>query len=753
MNQFKVASKPLIAATASTLSREPHRLSGTSPGRQCRHSAPALFRAAGTALVGNLLCLASLVSTPALAQSSADSDSSSSLQEVTVTGFRFLDQDTSGITNLPLPIQEVPQSISVLNNDFVKAADLKNMGEVAQYTTGALWASYSPSYGNQVWLRGFAANYAIDGLTVGDQITEPDPAILERYEMVKGPASVVYGAQSPGGIVDLVSKNASPGTPSYLEALGGSWGRWRVEGQTAGALDESGSIRGIAVAAHEQGGSFVDFVKLNKTVVYGGLDFDLAEGLTGYARASYQYTEDTPFNGVPPFSTGLLPAVGPAFFVGASEFDALARASRFDTGLSWRPSELWSVDLKGIFQYTTHGGRNAYPYSTLDPYGSISAIGGENFNDWKVYDFTVGASAIRKLDDLGLSDSSVSASVRYQHYRYSIFELGLGAPTNAPEPNIYTGDAAVSALFNELTPNPDSSYQQDQVMKYLTASSQAVIKVAKPLMLVGGVAYSQPSIDEQVNFGSFQNFNPGGQVKYRGALVLQPTAGLNLYASYSESYLPNLRVDTSYNVLPPLDGAQYELGTKYLSAASRVLVSASVFDIRESNVAVFDRQVGIEALYTAEDVRHRGIELEATGRITNVWQLRGGLALLDPKVTDDPESPVNNGEIRPWLPRVTANFYTLYSVTPRLSLGGGGRFMGAVKTYDSSSPLATPSLSSYVVLDASADYSFDHWQLQLNLKNLLDKAYYVSTPLFQSLAAGLYPGEPRSVAVSARRDF
>ena len=149
-----------------------------------------------------------------------------------VTGYRYLDVDTSGITNLSLPVEKVPQSISLLNNDFAKAADVKNSAEVAQYTPGAEWASYSPSYGNQIFLRGFAANYAIDGLLTGDQITEPDPAVLQRYEIVKGPASVVYGAQSPGGVVNLVQKDASPGTPSHVEALGGSFGRWRLEGQS-----------------------------------------------------------------------------------------------------------------------------------------------------------------------------------------------------------------------------------------------------------------------------------------------------------------------------------------------------------------------------------------------------------------------------------------------------------------------------------------------------------------------------------------
>ncbi|HET6553073.1 MAG TPA: TonB-dependent siderophore receptor [Dyella sp.] len=678
--------------------------------------------------------------------SAVPGNSVTQLNTITVTGRKFLDEDTSGITNLPLPIEKVPQSISLVNNDFIKAADLKNMGEIAQYTNGALWASYSPSYGNQVWLRGFSAGYAIDGLTVGDQITEPDPATLERYEVVKGPASVVYGAQSPGGIINLVSKSASPDTPNYVQVLGGSWGRWRLEGQVAGSLNESGSVRGIAVAAQEDGGSFVHHVGLEKSVLYGGLDIDFDEHVKGYVRASYQRTEDTPYNGIPTYPDGSLVPVSRSFFLGGSDLSAVAHASRIDSGVTWTPSDLWSFDLKGIYQYTTHGGSNAYPYDFI-AYDGTFPIGGEQFNNWHVNDFTVAASAMRKLDDLGLSDSSVSANVRYQQYRYYIDESFLtGGPAD-----ISQGEAAVNDVFNNMIVG-SGSYQQDQKMDYLTVSSQAVIKVAAPLTLVGGVAFSKPSIDLQVDHGAWKNLDPGSQVNYRGAAIFQASDNLNLYASYSESYQPNLRLDVQYDVLPPVSGKQYEVGAKYLSS-ERLLLTAALFEIRENNVAIYDSMVNGEALYRASDVRHRGAELEATGRLADHWQVKGGVAVLDSVVTKDPENPANNGERQPWLPRTTANLFTSYDFASGVSVSGGMRYVGSVKTYDSSSATPTPSLRSYLVADAGVSYAIDKWLLQLNLKNLFDKHYVVSTPIFQSLSAGLYPGEPRSVSVSVRRDF
>ncbi len=680
----------------------------------------------------------------ASAQTASSSASAPSAQpakavsEVVVTAYRFLDADTSGITNLPLPIEKVPQSISIVNGDFVQAANLKNMADLAQYTTGALWASYSGSYGNQVWLRGFAANYAIDGLVVGNQITDPDPATLERYEVVKGPASVVYGEQSPGGIVNLVSKSAAPGAPSYLEALGGSWGHWRVEGQVAGALNASGSLRGIAVAAQEEGGSFVDHVKSDRTVVYGGVDFDVTDKLKGYARLGYQRTDDTPFSGIPVFATGAIPSLSPSFLFGASNADLLVQAEHADVGLTWKPSDLWSIDLKSLYQNTTYSGGNAYTYGTMSSTGN-APFGGEHYNDWYTHDFTIGASATRKLDDFNLIGSSLSANVRYQHYEYYINEDETGATGTV---NIFSGESAVISALNAYVPT--AAFEEDQVLDFVTASSQAVIKVANPVTLVGGFSVSDPLVNQQVNYVR-QYYNPGDQVNYRGGVIYVPVKGLNIYGSYSQSYEPDLRLNANFAVLPPVYGHQYEIGAKYISPDGRILLTAAAFRIDKSNVADKTGTVNGQAVYTAEGQRRDGIELEADGRITAQWQVRAGLSLLDATVTDDPVHPINDGERVPFIPQKTANIFTNYNFNNGLYIGGGVRFVGSVNTYNQSSAVFTTGVPSYTLTDVLLGYAIDKWRLQLNLKNIFNTKYYVTTPVFASLEAVLCPASQRAL--------
>jgi len=692
----------------------------------------------------SILVITTMMASAAYAQQNSGPPPSGkpAMEEIVVTGYRFLEQDTSGTTNLPLPIEEVPQSISLVNNDFIRAADLKSIGEIAQYTPGALFARDEPAYGSTAKLRGFRAGYAIDGLPVGDFLVEPDAAMLERYEVVKGPSSVVYGAATPGGIINLVSKDASPDSPSYLSVLGGSRDRWRVEGQAAGALNASGTVRGIAVGVHQEADSFIDFVNMNKSTVYGGLDVDVATGLTAFVRSSYQRDRHTAFDGHSAFSDGTLPPMDRSFFIGGKDIDLTVKTARLNGGLSWQITPAWSFDLKAVYQDVRRDGGNAYVYG-LQPDGSINSWA-ERFGYWGTKDVNVAASSVLKLDDIGLADSFISSSVRYQYFKYKLSEVFSTGTVN-----LFDGEDAISDHLEELYRFAGTYSLSERKLSYLTASSQAVVKVAEPVTLLGGISYSRPEVDTRfVDDSPWSNFDPGGQISYRGALTVEPVRGLNIYGSYSESFQPQERIDVHNDVLPPLTGKQYEVGAKYMSPDRTLLLTGALFHLVQSNQQVFDQHGddGFDRYRALGQVRHQGFGLEATSKITSRWQLRGGLAFLDAKVQKDAD-PLIVGKKRPYLPRYTASLYSIYEFDNGLSLGAGARYVASVDTsYDGS----TREIGSYTLVDGSIGYSFDNWHTQLNVKNILDDAYYVSG--YESLDF-LMPGEPRTVTVSLRRDF
>ena len=245
---------------------------------------------------------------------SAPSDASNQLQEVVVTGqYEFLSVDTSGTTNLPLPIEKVPQSISLVSQDFIKAADLKTIGDIADYVPGAFFEGPSGGFSNAVSLRGFTPIKAYDGLNVGASFLpafDPDYSIFDRVEVVKGPSSVVYGVSSAGGLINYVTKSATPQTPDYLLAQVGSWESYRVEGQVAGSLDSSGSVRAIGVAAYDQGNSFIDVSSHTMLSLYGGINVDFSSSVTGYLHAGYMRWERTASDGLSTYPERAIPVPG-----------------------------------------------------------------------------------------------------------------------------------------------------------------------------------------------------------------------------------------------------------------------------------------------------------------------------------------------------------------------------------------------------------------------------------------------------------
>ena len=699
-------------------------------------------RASFSALCAGTAFATALLSVPAHAQ---NSDESAEGDTIVVSGYRYLSEDTSGATGLPVPIEKVPQSISLISEDFLDATDVRSLGDVAQYTPGALFDGNPGGTSSIVKLRGFAAGNAIDGLNVGALDFEPDFATIERLEIVKGPTSVVYGAANPGGIINQVTKSADAGTPSHIELLGGSWDRWRVEGQVAGGLDAAGTVHVIGIAAHEEAGSFMQRVGSAKTVLYAGIDADLSPGLSGYLHGGYERYRRTSFDGIPTLPDGSPAPVGRSFFIGSGDFNLVTPVARVNGGLDWEASDALSISLKANYLRSNTTGESGFGFGLEDNGDFFLAV--NNITKSVTKAFSAGLSTVYKLDDVGLADSFITVAANYQHYDTK----QAGTIPDMPQgdvANIFDGVDAIEALFNTRTYPGIFDYSLNRRLRYFTLSSQASIKVAEPLTLLGGISWAKPDVSKQSGAGPWQDFSGGSQTSLRVAATLEPVSGLNLYASYSESFQPQLFIDAVGDVLPPLSGEQYEIGVKYVSPDRRILLTGAIFDVRQANQARYDQTINLIDRYVpVGKVRHRGLELQAVGEIVKGWQVNAGLAILDPTIRKDDDATMV-GKTVTFLPKSTASLYTSYAFGGGAFVGGGVRYVDSVKT---DIDRATRDLPSYVLADASAGYDFDRFRVQINLKNIFDKHYFVNN--YQTLFYGNVVGEPRSATVSLRANF
>jgi len=696
--------------------------------------------------------------------------SSTKLEEVVVRGtYKFLSVDTSGTTNLPLAIEKVPQSISLVSGDFIKAANLKTLGEIAEYTPGAINAGDPASNGSVIMLRGFSAGRAVDGLPVNisnGTSYEPDYAIFDRLEVVKGPTSVVYGVSSPGGLVNSVTKSATPQTIDYLFAQVGSWKSYRLEGQISGSLDSAGRVRAIGIAVRDQGDSFMDIQRHAKTAVYGGVNVDLSDSVTAYLHGGYERFVRNGFDGMPTEPDGSPAPVARSFFIGAPDIETTSSVYHAEGDLTWHVTNLWELSVKGNYESGKNQGSSAYGYG-LQENGDISLSAfnyqlpgtGTHFDN-----YAIGASSIYHLDSLGLKDSFVSLAALYQDSHTGF--AGSSPPGSGTlTRNIFDGESVIGQALDSLIAAanvPYTSRHKDNTVSY---SAQSVLKLTDPLTLLLGVAYSKPE-SKIISTGGVQDFNFDSQISYRAGITYEIIPRVNAYVSFSQSFSPQVYSSLDANgvssPLPPLKGEQYETGLKYRSGDGRLLVTGALFQIKQKNQAQFQQFAnGTNYFSPIGEVTHKGLELEAVGQITSRWQVNAGYAYLNPKVTKD-STPEIEGQTSLYLPQHTGSLYTTYALPGRmlhgLVLGGGIRYVSSVRTsYDNASANNAAGLSptielpSYSLLDVTASYVVNKWLLQLNARNVFDKHYFINN--YQTLFFGNVVGQPANVTLTIRREF
>ena len=722
-------------------------------GRRSIRVAALLLAGAGIAVAsGAAAQSAAPAPAPTPAPTPTPTDAPQDDADIVVTGrYQFLSADTRGATNLPLSIDKVPQAISLVSNDFIKAADLKTSGEIAQYTPGAVNAGDQLGLGTRIVLRGFPAGRAVDGIQVqGRPSFEPDFATIDRLEIVKGPASLVYGIASPGGLVNYVTKSATRSTPNYILGQAGNWNRYRLEGQLTGAIDQSGDTRLIGVAVQDWGDSFLNDVERKTTTLYAGLNADVAPNVSFYVHGGYQRFDRTAFDGTPVLQDGTPAALPRSFFVGSKNAKLLTNVYHAEAGITWQATDMLELVARANLERSNTTGISTYAFG-LEPNGDIQ-LAESRLDANKLHNTGGSVSAVYKFDDLGMAGSFVSAQAIYQnHYQLTdwIYSDGVAA-------NVNDGEVAIRNRFDSILA-PGSTVQVYPYfirlnLKTTTISGQSFFQIAEPLSVLLGASWSKPKITQSFG-GTPDDFTPDGKSNLRASVNYEPVKGLTTYASFSQSFNPQTLFAVGNRVLAPLEGEQYEIGAKYRSAGGGLLLTGALYQIKQKNQAQYDTTIGGLDYYEAlGEVRHRGVELTALGQITRAWQVNAGFSYLDPIISKSDDAAIV-GETVLYVPKTTASLFTNYlfgggSALSGVTLGGGIRYVDKVRTAldDSTKPIG-----AYTLVDLSVGYTTGDWTFQINAKNVTDKTYYINN--YQTLYYGNVVGEPASVALLVRRNF
>jgi iron complex outermembrane receptor protein len=692
-----------------------------------------LFR--GASLAASLLCASSVLALASGARAAVVSDPT--VDEVVITGQRPDTQSVSG-TKTNTPLVETPQTISVVDRADLDLRVVDNLNEALHYTAGVgpdTRGNTAGRYDLQT-LRGFTPDQYLDGLHIissanGYDVPQIDISMLDRVEVVKGPASVLYGQGSPGGIVALTSKLPTEDRFGQVEIGGGSYGTANGSFDFGGKLDDDGkfSVRLDGYARRsdtETSHTLAERYGVSPAVTWR------PDSKTSWTLL-YTYQKDPKGGdyGAMPIQGSLLPnpngQIPRDFYDGEPGYERFDReqqaiTSLFKRDLGWGD---WEFRQNLRFMRTTTSYRSVYHDGfTLPDLTTISRSAA--LADEGVDAFTIDNQIAGTLKT-GPFTHTLIFGVDYQHTGQQE-AAGFGGtvqPLNVFHP-VYGSPVIAPAIGFSARLNLQQTgvYAQDQIA-------------------LGGFRLLLSGRNDWVDSSQYDRLNrttaaqDPSKFTGRAGLLYLFDNGLAPYVSYSTSFLPQTSTTKTLEVLPPTEGKQTEIGVKYQPKVWDTLITASVYDLRETNVATQDptAPIGFGSI-AAGEVRSRGIELEGSTRPRAGLELKASYTYLDNMVTKD-----NSGLLgsRPYgVPQSTANGFGLYTVQDGplsgLGLGGGVRYLGhnfnGVAGGAAAGELKIPGTTLF---DLIGSYDFARlnpaWRgltLNVNAANLFDRRYISS---------------------------
>ncbi len=649
---------------------------------------------------------------------------------------------------------ETPQTVNVVPAQVIRDQQPRNLDDALANVSGITQANTLGSTQDAVMLRGFGDNRNGSIMQDGMPLVQGRAmnSTAERVEVLKGPSSLLYGIQDPGGVVNIVSKKPELIQSTSLTVRGSTFGDGK--NGSGGNLDTTGPIgdSGLAyrlIVDHEDEDYWRNYGTHRESLIAPSLAWygDNTKLLFAYEHREFL----SPFDR----GTAISPTTNHPLDIPATRrldepFNNMEGRSdlyRFEAdhdlnddwkahfGYSWNREtydasqvRVVKVNTNGTLTRSMDGTQGAL---TTDRFATASLEGKVNVAGMQ-HDLTFG------LDD------------EYRKiYRADLIRQSPRGTFNYNDP-VYGNEVAGSKVSA-----PDSN--QTDLLRSDSLFMQDAIHLTDQWILVGGARYQM--YDQYAGKGvPFTANTDGNGQKWvpRVGLVYRYTDELSFYGSYTESFKPNSTIAPLANKtildgsLEPEQSKSWELGTK-LDIPGRITASAALFNIEKRNVLV---QVGdgLTSVYSvAGKVRSRGLELDASGQLTDKWSVIGSYAYTDAEVTEDPEYKGNR------LQNVAKNTGSLSAVYDfgsilggdQLRVGAGARYVGE-RSGDAANSFDLPG---YTVADAFATYDTkiegQKVKFQLNVKNLFDRTYYTSAVNTQFVSIG----DARQVSVSSTLTF
>ncbi|MEM1379605.1 MAG: TonB-dependent siderophore receptor [Pseudomonadota bacterium] len=660
------------------------------------------------------------------------------------------------------PIVETARSISIETEDLFRDKGALTLDDALNYSAGVVGDTFGFSTrGDFPQVRGFDAAEYRDGQQVLFGFynnTRSDIYMLEQVEVLKGPASVLFGKGAPGGIVNAVSKVAGPDKGSEVLVDIGNFNRYQAAADLNGELAENLYFR--LVALYRDADTQVDFVEDDALIFMPSLTFDNGvTRLTGMVEiadrdgdSAHQFLPNTG-TACPSGDVSVTPAIlcagstgqeiDPSTYHGNPEFNRFNTSSTLVSLLaSHQFTDQFSVD--GIFRYKDGEAdyRQAWIAFTGDGTPRISPTGDgpqTYFRGDRTSEQTALDVRARYEFDTGAINHELFGGFAIQTVETT--DLGLflpgafsGVVLNAFDP-VYSAPPAFALDDDNLA--DFGSFEADDLGFYL--NDQVTIG---DLKLNFGVRWDQ--VETTTAAGSAEDDATSISV---GALYALPF-GLSPYVSYAESFQPVVGTDgIAGGPLKPQEGDQVEVGVKFQPAGTQTFITAAYFEIEQSNLIDPQATPASTSRQQQGTANVEGFEIEAQTRLGDVY-LEGNFSTLDTENVNG--VPIDS------IPETQGSAWVQYQ--PSTGPLAGFRFGAGVRALGENQSnfvaptgdvLATIVTDGVVLGDLLVGYENEGWDFSVNARNITNEEYFGTC-----LARGdCFPGEQRTVVFRAVRKF
>ncbi|OSM99815.1 TonB-dependent receptor [Lonsdalea britannica] len=642
---------------------------------------------------------------------------------------------------------DVPQAVNVVPQQVLQDWSATNFDEALYNVSGITQSNTLGGTQDALIKRGFGDNR--DGSIFHDGVRSIQARNFtptsERVEVLKGPASMLFGMGEPGGVINVITKKPELVQKTHIEGWNSSFNGGGGQLDVTGPISDSGLAYRMIVD-HDETDYWRNFGRNRQTTLAPSL---MWYGEDTTLRVAYEHQEYlTPFDR----GTVIDSRTGkPVDVPRDRRFDESYNATRGDQDtLTFQAdhnlSDRWKTSLTYAYSRNRYNDNQARATKYNATTGALTRQAdstGYAHSQSQAVQLTLNGDI-----DWGQTNHQLLFGVDHEADRTYRGDMIRGtAVTNFnvynPVYGLLPASTSVSAADSDQRENVDSTgvFMQD------------AIRLNANWMLLGGLRYDH--FDVMSGKGRPFVANTDGSYSRlvpRAGVVYNLTSYSSLYASYSESFKPNTSIATQIGALPPELGKSYEIGAK-LDLPNRITANIALFDIHKRNVMVSEDVGGETVTRTAGKVRSQGVELDMAGKLTDSLSLIGSYAYTDARVTSDPD---NNGNRMPNAARHTASLFLTQDfgnlglhAGDNLRVGAGARYVGR-RAGDAANSF---TLDDYTVADAFVSYSLPihgyavKWQL--NVKNLFDKTYYPSSGSNLRVSVG----EPREVVLRASVDF